>query len=115
MHSKTVAQLTSSTLATIYSVNTLTAASSSSSNSTDQQPEGSFSATPDGTFVSHINVDYRSMAESQGGASGVSYFENTPTQAGNQPNGRIARKEQGRSRQVEEKEKGESKAAEGEK
>lgn len=112
MHHKTVAQLTSSTLATIYSVNTLTAASS---NSTEQQPEGSFSATPDGTFVSHINTDYRSMAASQGGASGVSYFENTPAQAGNQPNGRIALKEQGRSGQAEEKEKGESKAEEGEK
>jgi hypothetical protein len=103
MHPKTVVGLTSSTLATIYSINTLTAASSSSSNSTEQPPEGSFSATPDGTFVSHISADYRSMAESQGGASEVSYFENTPTQ------------EQGRSRQVEEKEKGESKAAEGKK
>jgi hypothetical protein len=55
------------------------------------------------------------MAESQGGASGVSYVDNTPTQAGNQPNGRIAHEEQGRSGQAEEKEKGESKAAEGEK
>jgi hypothetical protein len=113
MHPKTVPQLTSSTLATIYSVNTLTAASSSSSNSTDQQPEGSFSATPDGTFVSHINVDYRSMAESQGGASGVSYFENTPSQAGNQPNGRMAREKQGQSGQTQKNEKGESRAEEG--
>ncbi|KAG7531429.1 hypothetical protein FFLO_04350 [Filobasidium floriforme] len=110
MHLTTVARLTSSTLATICSVNTLTSASS---NSTEQQPEGSFSTAPDGTFISHISADYRSMAASQGGASGVSYFENTPSQAGNQPNGRMAREKQGQSGQTQKNEKGESRAEEG--